>query len=256
MVNVSLRHRPPRRPAGRPARAPANANVPQQVRARHPRWPYYLGAALVVLVFAGIAALRYADRLRDEIAFEGKSSDPAPVALTVAGRALAVPGNMIRFPAQRHPGAAERLDLFMDWPALEGLTEANAAIFRDVAPAAPLIFVTVLPGPGETPIARLEMLYSRLFTGASWSGPDGLVGRSLDPDSAYAGEELYYEAATVTPFIARCLASGTETISATCLAEFDLGGLTVNYRFDKTLLEEWRTLDARLKARLAGFLAS
>jgi hypothetical protein len=217
-----------------------------------PRWSVFLAIGIAVVVLAGVIVDRTIERMGDRIASAGYSVDPAPLQVGLAGIALAVPANMIRFAEQRRPGLSDRLDLFVRWPELRGFSERMADEFAGSAVS--IIFLSLSP-PGSVgdPIHRLETVYRYLFTGASWLGPDGLVGRRLADESAYAREALYYEPGSVDPFIARCL-DGTQTdILPMCLVEVNVGGLSAVYRFNQTLLPEWRAIDARLRDLVAGF---
>src|SRR6185295_15005862 len=94
--------------------------------------------ALVALVIGINAAI---ENYRDRIALKGYDGKPSPIALTVAGEALTIPANMIRFRAERRGGAVEQVDLLLHWPSLEGFSEGSADAFKDASPEAPIVFV-------------------------------------------------------------------------------------------------------------------
>jgi hypothetical protein len=219
---------------------------------------------LVLLVIAGLvlAALTYVigfalDQYRDAIARSGRSADPRPVAITIAGESLAIPANMIRFAAGRRPGPADRVELLLHWPGFEGYSEALADAFKDDAPEAPLFFVSITPR--DSPLDsddRLDAVYSRFFVKEMVPGPAGLVGRYLSEDSGYGDEIVYFAPAGGIAFVARCLARATAEIPATCLRDINLGhNLSALYRFNRDYLGDWRSIDAGLRRRLAGFLS-
>lgn len=247
MVNVSLKDSPPR-----PDRRPSRLAGWLLVGVSPPRWSVYLAIGVVIVVLAGIAVDRTLARIGERAASAGYSTDPTPLEIDLEGAALAIPGNMVRFAEQRRAGLSSRLDLFVRWPEFEGFSETHAEAFASSASA--IVFVTLTPPGGvRDPIDRLETVYRYLFTGASWLGPNGLIGRRLADESAFAREELYYEPGSVRPFIARCLDESEPDILPVCLVEMNVAGLAVFYRFNRALLPEWRALDSGLRALVAGF---
>src|SRR4051794_24449747 len=100
------------------------------------------GAAIAIVVLALVALViginASIENYRDRIALKGYDGKPSPVALTVAGEALTIPANMIRFRAARRGGAVEQIDLLLHWPSLEGFSEGFADAFKDTSPEAPL----------------------------------------------------------------------------------------------------------------------
>src|SRR5882757_5319283 len=105
------------------------------------------GAAVAIVVLALVALTIVIDaaieNYRDRIVLKGYDGKPSPIALTVAGEALTIPANMIRFRAERRGGAVEQIDLLLHWPRLEGFSDGFADAFKDTSPEAPLVFVTI-----------------------------------------------------------------------------------------------------------------
>lgn len=220
--------------------------------ARVPRWLLVLLVLVGLIVAAGFALDATIKRMGDRVAQAGYSLTPAPIAVSMAGKDLHVPANMIRFAGQRRAGAAERLDLFVHWPELDGVRNDDAEQFASSDPS--VIFLTLTPPNGlRPPLARLETVYRYLFTGPSWPGPDGLVGRHLAAGSAYGREQLYYEPGSQDPFIARCLDATDTDLLPMCLVETNRDGIATVIRFNRSLLPQWRAIDGRLKALISGF---
>ena len=212
-----------------------------------------VAAALVLAIGAAIVDGLIED-YRDGIVLRGLGGKPSPVALIVAGEAVTIPANMIRFRSERRGGAVDRVDLLLHWPSLEGFSEALADDFKD--PAAPLVFVTI--AARDTPLdsaARLKAVYARFFEGPAIAGPAGLVGRRLTEESGYRGEIVYYAPGAGAGFVARCLAEETPEIPATCIRDVNVGaGLSMLVRFDRALLADWPAMDAGLARLAAGFV--
>jgi hypothetical protein len=210
-------------------------------------WSIALGLTL------GAGTIFWMTRSRPEP--EVAAVDVHPV---IGETALTVSSDLIRFAAARQDGPIDRLDLLFAWPALTPADEMAAATLRASGAVDPLIFVTVSADSGAPDSTeRLDSVYSRVFSDEAWAGPAGLVGVALSAEAGYAGEELFFEPEGDRPFVVRCLASNDAAIAETCMREVDIGsGLTVLYRFDKSLLSEWRTLEAAIRARIEGLVTT
>jgi hypothetical protein len=212
----------------------------------------------MVLVIAGLFLWfgETIDRFHTRVAFDGRTMDRTPVHLFVAGRALTIPANMIRFAVERQSGATDRVDLLLHWPELDGFSEQNATVFRDIEPTAPLIFVTIIGRDADYGTTGwLDRIYTRYFSDDAWAGPDGLVGVRLAEDSGYAGEDLFFQPDAREPFVTRCTAAGNAEMPSTCMREILIGDtLIARYRFNKTLLGEWEKIDPAIRARVESLV--
>lgn len=213
-----------------------------------------LGLAVLGAVAWGINSA--IENYRDGIALRGLDGRPSPVSVALGGERLTIPANMIRFRADRHGGALDRISLLLHWPTLEGFSEDNAQDFKDISPDAPLIYVTLTTRDSDLDATgRLEPVYSRFFEGAVVPGPAGLVGRRMKADSPYAGEIVFFQPRGSAPFVARCVAESTREIPSTCIRDINFGyGLSMLYRFNRARLADWSRLDAGLYALSDGFL--
>jgi hypothetical protein len=216
--------------------------------------------ALLIAAIVGVAGLAWSvndaiGRHHDRIALKGLNGKPSPVAVTVGTEPLVIPANLIRFQVDRRGGLVTAVDLLVHWPSLDGFSEERAVEFRDGSPEAPLIYVTITEA--ETPLdslKRLTQIYGLYFSGPALRGPGHLVGRRMDAQSAYRDEIVYYEPRDADPYVVRCLAVETEEIAATCIREVSIGhGLTMLYRFNRASLEDWRTMDDRLRRLVSQF---
>jgi hypothetical protein len=209
--------------------------------------------AVIGLVAVALAAAVVAVLLRDDGRTATETS-PEPVRLVVGGRPLMIPRNAVRFADQRVPGPQARIDLALSWPELEGRTEATAARFDTPDYARDIVHLTLRPRhEGADGAARLATVYARFFIGEPWEGPGGLQGRRLAPKSGYSDEEIFFETGVVRPFVARCFPLAPGEPTAMCLSDTLHGAISVELRFPKALLADWRALDAALDSRLAGW---
>jgi hypothetical protein len=219
--------------------------------------PLVLTAAGFLLVIAVGGLIGAAIQVyHDAMAATGLTTDTSPVKLAIGPQELTIPANMIRSWRTRHGGPVDHADLALYWPGLEGYSAKTAAVFADGGPAAPIVYATLSTrDEAMDSTERLDEVYSRFFTGPPVPGPNGLVGRKLNPDSGYDGEIVFYVPSQARPFVTRCLADSTPEVPATCLRDFNFGnGLSLLYRFNRDLLADWPALDAAMQKLAASFL--
>lgn len=183
-----------------------------------------------------------------------KSPDPAPVSITVGAVPLAVPGNMIRYAADRG-GDLAKVDLFADWRNGEGYSLERAALFQPGAAGTPVVYFALRPTEGSmSPEFRFRSVYPRVLAEDSRTEAGGIMVRGFKRGYGYDGEELYIARDPERPLAARCLIDESEEASA-CLSEFRTadGRLDVSYRFRRDQVAEWREIDAALRRLVAGF---
>lgn len=253
MVDVPLRHKPlsQKRLSREPARSPAGGEVrPGRTERPGARWLFLALAAVIVAAGGLVLALMPRQGSLDLI------KDRRPVMLTVAGHSLVVPANMLRAPSTRSGGRFDSVDLVLHWPDLEGFGERTAADFTSGDPRAPIIYATI--GAQLAPLdatARLDTVYARFFSGKPLAGPAGLVGRALGSGSGFDGEIVYFVPSAPQPFVARCPATETPEVPATCLRDINFGkDLTILFRFDRSLLGQWQQLEAGMRRLAANVL--
>jgi len=208
----------------------------------------WIGAAAAALAALALALWR------DDGGRETSEVSPEPVRVEVAGHALAVPMNAVRFPAERRPGVQERLDLALLAPEWRGRTLADAARFDEPAATSDVVWVTISKADGEMDSAALlATVYSRVFEGDPLPVPEGLglIGRRLAAKAGYVGEEVWFEPGAVRPFVARCWPIAPNGPVTTCLRVNTVGDLSIARRFPRARLGDWRALADGLDARLA-----
>ncbi len=214
--------------------------------------------AFAILAVIAVTAIAYGvdraiEQYHDRMALRGLKGKSSPVRVIIADEPLVIPANMIRFRNERRGGQLDKVDLLLHWPSLDGFTGNRAEEFRDTTPSAPLIFAVLRPRTSEIDSdKRLSSIYERFFEGPKLAGPANLIGRHLNADSGYRDEIVFHAPPGTAPFVTRCLAKATREIPATCIRDVNMGyGLTLQYRFNRTHLADWRSMDDRLK-RLFG----
>ena len=106
--------------------------------------------------------------------------------------------------------------------------------------------MTVASGDGTLPLLeRVQTIYPRYLVAEPTAGPDGLTLRGFRDDTPYQGEELVFESADPTHFLARCSKHGV-TNSGTCLLERRIGNADITLRFPRDWLTDWRRVAASI----------
>ncbi|QYO75123.1 hypothetical protein [Devosia salina] len=194
-------------------------------------------AAIAVLVLLAAVGIAYA------IDQAGRKTTPAlprltdgdTVAQTVAGQELNIPATWFRFGEDHKPGFASRVDLSFQL-ALE--------------PGHPPVRVdaTLLPRSGaRSSGALLDAVYLHQFADATIGGTPGLVGKPLRAIDGYAGETVWYDPLSPSPFVAKCAAAPERSRADRCLRTIHLpNGLAAVLSFDAEALKGWKRFDDEL----------
>jgi hypothetical protein len=223
---------------------------------------YKLTAAIAALAIT-TSGISYAGRWYGErLALAGHTDSTEPFEVEVGTDRIVVPANMIRFREQRISGAAERLNLYVTWPKMQGYSQETRENFDRLDKANALIFIEFSEATMSRDMSgRLEPIYSRLFDGEPQAADAGLMRHGLRADSGYAGEVIFTADRSGRPdYVVRCVlpqAGSDRPSSGDCQRDIHLGsGLSVLYRFSSTLLPEWDHIDAAIEtfvqSRLSG----
>src|SRR5215470_9834648 len=162
--------------------------------------------------------------------------DAPALPITVAGVAINLPPAAIRVPAQRRPGAQERVDLVFLWPSFEP-PDPNAKPGTDMAagssrPSARVFMTIDAAGDTLTPAERARTLYPRYAAAEPVPGPDGLTLLALRDGTPYQGEDLIYDAGA-TAFLVRCSRNRAGPTPGTCLYERRIDATEIVVRFPR-----------------------
>ncbi len=209
------------------------------------------------LMIAGtLLVVDYAIRWSGEFHGENdRSVTPTPIPVDVAGTRLMIPANMIRYEGQRRGEPLGRVDLMVHWPTMTGYSVERRADFADDGDTPPFFALTIQQRQAATDSAgRLSSVYQHFFTDRRVEAPAGLVGRELSEDSGLAGEEVFFEAGSTSPFTVHCMRDDGSGFPTNCMSEFHAGEtLSVQLRFRKGLLPHWREITRQTRALLTGF---
>ncbi len=173
----------------------------------------YKITAVVVLLAAITAALSLSGRwFGENLALAGHTSSLVPYDIFIGQDHLRLPANVIRFENQRATSIAERVDVYVTWPALEGYSDDNRNLFNDVSRPEALIFLQIAQSTMSRDMSgRLDPIYTQVFEGATGPGPNGLTRHGVKATSSYAGEAFFTAArGKEPPYVVRCLEPARE----------------------------------------------
>lgn len=179
--------------------------------------------------------------------------DAPSLPIVVAGTVFNIEPAAIRMAVQRRPGTQARVDLAYLWPSLKPPDPSVQPTIGAPFDPNERLFVTIASGGGALPLMeRVRTIYPRYLVPEPSAGPAGLTLRAFRKGTPYQDEELAFESAAPTHFLARCSRHGV-TNSGACLLERRIGGADITVRFPRDWLTDWESVAAgidRLLARL------
>ncbi len=192
------------------------------------------------------------------IALGGHTEDAARHEIVIGNNVINVPANAIRFERARRDGVAQRLDLYLRYPQMDGYSEAARDDFNRTDPGGNIIFLTFEEQMMSRDMSgRFAPIYSALIARPGTPGPGGTTIYGLAEKSGYLNETLAVaKRPGNTPFVARCLDDATAAQSlAPCERDVLVGDrLSLTYRFPKELLADWQALDAAVASETVRIL--
>ena len=214
-----------------------------------------------VLALTTLAINIAGQRYSQTITKGSHTAQTTPVDVFVGPDHLQLPINAIRFPEQRVTGEAESVNLYLTWPALEGYSDDNQALFNNIAGNNALIFVQISQATMTLDMSgRLGPIYSRLFDGSAEPGPQGLAMHRFKESSGYGNEVMLTgNGDDGARFAIRCLLPDVDRQQngADCQRDISAGtDLSVLYRYSSSMLKDWRSIDAALKAYIAAHVVA
>lgn len=222
---------------------------------------WQLAAAVIALVLLTAAISAGGRWLGERMALAGHTDSKAEYLVDIGQDRLRLPANAIRFREQRQSGSAERVDLYLAWPEMQGYSKDFKARFDDVSQPASLIFLQLSQSTMSRDMSgRLVPIYAHLFDGQPQNLEGGLVLHRLRADSGYGREVILTGSRQGAPdFVVRCLlpSANEKATAGDCQRDIRLGqDLTVLYRFSSALLADWQHIDAAVQSFVEDRLAA
>lgn len=198
--------------------------------------------------------------LGKRITLAGHTDSQETILLNIGRDRLALPANVIRFETQRRSGTAERADLYLLWPRMEGFSRAASASFNDLKNSSNLVFVQVTQSVMSRDMTgRVGPIYSHYFKGDAIDAGNGLSLHHFSPEAGYDQDVLLTgKTASGQDYAVRCVLPATpaEATSGDCQRDVMAGNdLSVLYRFSSNLLPQWEQLDAAVTTYIGAHLA-
>lgn len=227
-------------------------------------WRYPIGIFLATLVLCAIFLYYYVGPSYEE--FKGDLPSPAiteeAIDVIIAERSFAPAANYTVYPRARRGGAREEISLYALWPTMDGYTPAHRREFVDDDPKTRRIYITISTRNSVLSEAdRIESLYlPNVIDRRGVRTPYQLTKyafserRSDVPTNGYADTELLVGADTDENVVALfCFEERDDIPSPECWRNYEYAdGISVNYRFKRPYLPEWRAIDAEVRAYIAG----
>ncbi len=228
---------------------PVSLPAPTRTEPRHFTW---LALAICALSSAFFAerAVYWSRYLQNDLLGQEASG---PVSLSVGKTGFRVPLAAIATLGQRRKaiGADNGFDvlrLAMTWDGTGSLETGSLQASGN------RILIELESNPGRESLrARLDPFYRRLARGGELSGPKGLKVLTLSARKASHRDVIVYDPMVQNGFIARCLMSSASEGTTCHRAVLLSSGLEVRYRFDSSLLPDWRELDEAVVRKVDGY---
>lgn len=192
------------------------------------------------------------------VVLAGHTEETTRYEVTVGDDVLTTPANAIRFSNARRGGRADRLELYLRWPSMEGYTGATRDDFNNVGGSRDILFLSFEPRAMSRDMSgRYDPIYRFLIEPKGRAGPAGIVFHDFATSSGYVNETL----AVSQPnhgerLVARCLIGPSAAdLLAPCERDIQIGkSLSLTYRFPEKLLADWPALEKAVRAAAAVML--
>lgn len=115
------------------------------------------------------------------------------------------------------------------------------------------ISVTLLPSSKAAPSAYLlDTLYIHKFDNAASGQSYGLIIKKLKDEAGFEDEEIWYDALSARPFVAKCLNEGNAQLkSKNCITTILVNKrVSALIKFEQGLMPQWRTFSAAISEKL------
>jgi len=230
-------------------------------------WRYPLGIFMATLVLCAVFLYYYVGPSVEE--FSGNIPSPAiteeSVRVTIAGVTFVPSANYTVYPRARRGGERDELSLYALWQSMNGYSPSRREEFVENAPNTRRIDILIAKrNTAFSERERVETLYlPRTVDQRGVRTPYQLTkytfktesDQAFDvPTNGYADTELFLGVTAENELLALfCFKEREDIKSPECWREYDYdGNIKVSYRFKRPYLPEWRAIDSKVRAFIAG----
>jgi hypothetical protein len=181
----------------------------------------------------------------------------AAVAVTVGQAGFHIPASYLVYASTRRGGRRDELEMMALLPDLQGYSLDQAAAFASKAADSRVLNFTLREEPrGMSDEERLQSSFLPLTENRQGtSGPHGLQAYRFRPNSGYDGLELYVGGTPSGTVILRCQLESDDVPAPECESMTNVSDdLSLSYRFKRAHLDQWRDIDAGLRALTGAFM--
>jgi hypothetical protein len=181
----------------------------------------------------------------------------AAVALTIGENSFHIPANYLLYSSARRGGDMNRLEMIALAPDLQPYSLDTAQEFSSNAPDSRVLNIT-LREDADAPSAaeRLENEYLPMVEDRNGiGGPHGLTLYAFRADSDVADRDLLVGGTPAGQTVLLCEKETEERPAPSCEGETRIAAdLVVQYGFRRAHLQQWRDIDAGIRALMGAFM--
>ncbi len=222
----------------------------------------FLARALVYLAIMAsltMALLFGGHWLGKRITLAGHTDSREIFTIDIGRDRLNLPANVIRFETQRRNGTAERVDLYVSWPDMQGFSREHSGNFNNLTKSRSLVFLQITQSVMSRDMSgRVEPIYSHYFKGNAEDFGHGLTLHRFVPEAGYQDDVLLTaDRIGEAGYAVRCILpdAGSGASAGDCQRDIVIGNdLSVLYRFSSSLLPQWQEIDRAVSDYMRGRL--
>lgn len=224
---------------------------------------FFFGLAVfIAAILIGLWLSLKPNALQNKYEAYQPTDDGYRVRVEVGGTLFAIPAHYTRSAQTRSQKAQNFVELHALLPDLKPYSRELDKEFLRIDAASRLVIITLRASERPLPERRIfEDMLSPFVLGSGDVRDDGLQLFKFQPDSPYAGKELFRalplgpRAKRLAPPLFIC--DTVDTPSPTCESSYDLGRTAqANYSFKRAYLSDWETIDGGLRDMITSFRAA
>jgi len=236
-------------------------NSSQMVQER-PAWLLPLIVAAGVAVFSAAFAYYYFGPTPSELlGLAPRASESSEkVNMIIGDSRFLVPSNFTRYPLQRVGGTQNEIDLHALLPELAPYSIERREAFEDNTSGAMVVHIKIHLAENLLPATRrFDEIYSRhLADRIPAPGPTGLQRFYFSENSGYRDQDLFVEErGQIQPLLLLCFRESVIIFSPNCTRTFRISDtVALTYRYKRTQLKSWATVDRAVTALVESFIVA